>query len=186
VKVWWCSMVSRCGISDSRSAAAVCQCACSLRTRTALWLHWPGRTSQTLVSRHKPGGRSLTHIGTRRRERGANLAEAAVALPLLLIMVAVIADLGRAFFIDIAVIDAAREGARYGVTNQNATEMCTRALAEAVNQPLPVTLTCVANAGQGSGTPVTVTVSCNMPLIMGSLVGRPSILIRHTAAFRIR
>ena len=125
-------------------------------------------------------------IGTRRRERGAKLVEAALVMPLLLIMMAIVVDLGRAYFCYIAVVDAAREGARYGVTNQDSTEMCARALAEAQDQPLPVTLTCVADPGNGSGTPVSVTVSCDFPLIMGGLVGRSSILISHTAAFRIR
>jgi Flp pilus assembly protein TadG len=123
---------------------------------------------------------------TRRRERGDELVEAALVMPLLLIMLAIVVDLGRAYFCYIAVIDAAREGARYGATYQNSTEMCATALAEAQNQPLPVALTCVANTGNGSGTPVSVTVSCNFPVIMGRLVGRSSILISQTVAFRIR
>ena len=126
-------------------------------------------------------------IGTRHHERGSNLVEAALVMPLLLFMMAIVADLGRAYFVSIAVIDAAREGARYGVTNQNSTEMCARALAEAEYQPLPMTLTCVADLGTGlSGGTVKVTVSCNLPLIMGGLVGRSSIPISYRAAFRIR
>ena len=125
-------------------------------------------------------------IGTRHHERGSNLVEAALIMPLLLIMMAIVGDLGRAYFASIAVIDAAREGARYGVTSQDSTAMCARALAEAQSQPLPVTLTCSADTGHGSGTPVKVTVSCNVPLIMGSLVGRSSLPISYTAAFRIR
>ena len=125
-------------------------------------------------------------IGTRHHERGSNLVEAALVMPLLLFMMAIVADLGRAYFVSIAVIDAAREGARYGVTNQNSAEMCARASAEAQDQPLPMTLTCVADTGHGSGTPVSVTVSCNLPLIMGGLVGRSSIPISYRAAFRIR
>ena len=125
-------------------------------------------------------------IGTHHHERGSSLVEMALVMPMLLIMMAIVADLGRAFFVSIAVIDAAREGARYGVTSQNSTEMCARALAEAQYQPLPITLTCVADPGHGSGTPVRVTVSCNVPLIMGGLVGRSSLPISYTAAFRIR
>jgi Flp pilus assembly protein TadG len=114
---------------------------------------------------------------TRSRERGAELVEAALVIPLLLIMLAIVVDLGRAYFTYIAVIDAAREGAR--------TMSCGNALAEAQGQPLPVTLTCAAS-GAGSGTPFRVTVSCNLPLIMGFVVGRSSLLISYTAAFRIR
>jgi hypothetical protein len=172
-------MVSKCGIPQSHSAAVVCFCACSLRNKTALWLHRPGRRSQMLGSRLESGRRS-------RRERGASLAEAALIIPLLVIMMAVVVDLGRAYFCYIAVVDAAREGARYGMVKQNSAEMCARALAEALDQPLPVTLTCVADPGHGPGTPVIATVSCDFPLIMGGLVGRSSILISHTAAFRLR
>jgi len=125
-------------------------------------------------------------IGTRQGERGSNLVEAAMVMPLLLLVMAIAADLGRAYFVSIAVIDAAREGARYGMTKQNSTEMCATALAEVQYQPLPVTLTCVADPGHGPGTPVIVTVSCNLPLIMGSLMGRSSIPISNSAAFRIR
>ena len=124
-------------------------------------------------------------IGTRHHERGSNLVEAALIMPLLFLVIAIVADLGLAFFVSIAVIDAAREGARYGVTNQNGTEMCARAMTEA-NLPPGLAASCSANTGQGSGTPVRVTVSCNVPMIMGSLVGRSSLPISYTAAFRIR
>jgi len=126
------------------------------------------------------------HIGTHHRERGAELVETALVIPILLITLAIVGDLGRAYFAYIAVIDGAREGARYGVAHQSSTEMCAMALEEAEDQFLPATLTCVADPGAGSGTHVTVTVSCDLPLIMGPLVGRSSILISHTAAFRIR
>jgi Flp pilus assembly protein TadG len=129
-------------------------------------------------------------IGIRRGERGQSVVEAALVLPLLVIMMAIVVDLGRAFFAYTAVIDAAREGARYGVTNQNSTDMCNRAKTEAQDQLLLKCnnpgLSCVADTGHGSGTPVRVTVSCNFPLIMGSLFGKSSILISYAAAFRIR
>ena len=121
-----------------------------------------------------------------RCQRGQELVEAALALPMLVLMLLIVVDLGRAYFAYIAVIDAAREGARYGVASQNSTEMCARAVAEAVDQRLPVPLTCVADPGHGSGTPVSVTASCQMPLVMGKLVGRPTLRISHTVAFRIR
>ena len=126
------------------------------------------------------------HVATRRRERGSNVIEAALVLPLLFVLTAFAADLGRAFFTYIAVIEAAREGARYGVTNQDSGEMCARALAESLHQPLPAPLTCAADPGQGPGTSVIVTVSCDFPLMMGGLVGRSSIPLSHSAAFRIR
>jgi hypothetical protein len=178
--------VSKCGIRQSHSLAVVCFSACSPRNKTAAWLQRPGRRSQMLGSRHESGSRRIMRIGTRGRERGSNLIELALVLPLLFVLTAFAADLGRAFFTYIAVIEAAREGARYGVSNQDSGEMCARALAESLDQPLPATLTCVADPGQGSGTSVIVTVSCDFPLMMSSLVGRSSILLSHSAAFRIR
>lgn len=125
-------------------------------------------------------------IETDRRERGANLVEAAIVIPILLIILVLVIDLSRAYFTYITVIDAAREGARYGVTVQNKAKMEARCAAEAQNQPLPVTIKCVADTGSGPHTPVKVTASADFKLIMGPLVGRSSIPIKHTVAFRIR
>ena len=47
-------------------------------------------------------------------ERGADLAETAVILPLLLLLLLGVVDLGRAFYFHIVITNAAREGARYG------------------------------------------------------------------------
>ncbi len=49
------------------------------------------------------------------RQRGQDLVEFALVLPLLLLIVVGVMDLGRAFFAAIAVANVAREGARYGV-----------------------------------------------------------------------
>ena len=51
--------------------------------------------------------------GHRNRERGANLVEMALILPLLLLLIAAIADFGRAFNSYIVINNAAREGARF-------------------------------------------------------------------------
>jgi len=50
-----------------------------------------------------------------RGERGQALAEFAIVLPLLLLLIAGILEFGRAWNIKQAVTDAAREGARYAV-----------------------------------------------------------------------
>ena len=48
-------------------------------------------------------------------QRGANVLEAALVIPILLIMVFGIVDFGRAFNVYQIITDAAREGARYSV-----------------------------------------------------------------------
>ena len=50
----------------------------------------------------------------RRSERGQSLSELSMAMALILILLAGIADLGRAFFTYISLRDAAQEGALYG------------------------------------------------------------------------
>ena len=55
-----------------------------------------------------------------RDERGQALAEFALILPLILLFIAGIVEMGRAWNIKQAVTDAAREGARYAVVQDNA------------------------------------------------------------------
>jgi hypothetical protein len=50
----------------------------------------------------------------RRRERGQSLIETAAGLIVLLLLLAGLVDLGRAFFARVALLDAAEEGALYG------------------------------------------------------------------------
>lgn len=50
----------------------------------------------------------------RRSERGANLVEAALVVPILILILAGVVDLGRAFYNYISLANAAREGARAG------------------------------------------------------------------------
>lgn len=49
------------------------------------------------------------------RQRGANVLEAAIAIPIILLMVFGIVDLGRAYNVHQVITNAAREGARYSV-----------------------------------------------------------------------
>jgi Flp pilus assembly protein TadG len=50
-----------------------------------------------------------------RRQRGANVLEAAFTIPIILLMVFGIVDLGRAYNVYQVITNAAREGARYSV-----------------------------------------------------------------------
>src|SRR6202158_3286263 len=55
----------------------------------------------------------MCNCGWRKSKRGQSVIELAVAAPLLALMLFGIVDFGRAFFQYIAVVEAAREGARY-------------------------------------------------------------------------
>ena len=54
---------------------------------------------------------------TRRKQRGATLVEAAIVLPLLLILLFGIVDVGRLVFTKMTLHDAAQEGSLYGAYN---------------------------------------------------------------------
>ena len=57
------------------------------------------------------------------REKGQELVEFAIILALLLVVLLVIFDLGRVTFFYSVVHNAAREGARYGITDQDANQI---------------------------------------------------------------
>lgn len=110
----------------------------------------------------------------RGRLRGQSLTEFAVALPVLLLLVCGILDLGRAFYAAVTVTDAARDGARTLITNtggygpgKEAGYAAAQAAASNLNGGVAVTITCpdTGNACVGDPTgpvhdqPVTVDVS---------------------------
>ena len=67
-------------------------------------------------------------------QRGANLVEFAVVVPLLLLLLAGIVDLGRAFYGYIVISNATREAARYGTRLPNDTlAIRSKALTEITN-----------------------------------------------------
>ena len=72
-------------------------------------MRWLGRKFK-----HAPGRCSL--------RRGQSLVEFAIVLPLLMLIVFGVLDLGRAFFALVTITNAAREGARFGVTNINLSD----------------------------------------------------------------
>lgn len=57
----------------------------------------------------------------RRGERGANLAEFAIVVPLMVLLICGIVDVGRAFYGFIVVTNAVGEGARYGARKPDDT-----------------------------------------------------------------
>jgi hypothetical protein len=56
-------------------------------------------------------------MATQRRQRGQSLVELALALPILLLLLGGVIDLGRGFLILVAVENAAGEGALYGAVH---------------------------------------------------------------------
>jgi Flp pilus assembly protein TadG len=128
------------------------------------------------------------HFQRRRNERGANIVEAAIVIPLLVLLLIGVVDFGRAYFAYITIINAAREGANWGVLHP-ATEACGKALAEAqdlTSQGLTPNCTYTCSGGCAANTPIMVTMEVDFPLILGSIVGRPNIPITYSVTFPIR
>jgi Flp pilus assembly protein TadG len=97
----------------------------------------------------------------REAQGGTSLLEMAFMLPILLLLIMVAVDFGRAYFITIEVSNAALAGAQYGALNPADTAgMQTAASADAADVPL---MTATATSGcmcaDGTGTPQ---VPCNL------------------------
>jgi len=128
------------------------------------------------VAKRKRMGQSF------RGRRGQSVVEMAMLMPLLLLLVVGVADLGRAFFSYIVITNASREGARYA-SHLPADQIGTRqaAVDEAANAglspPLAVADVTVICANPDRGLPIAVQVTYEMPTIIGSLIGRPSLTL---------
>jgi Flp pilus assembly protein TadG len=127
---------------------------------------------------------------SRRGERGQALAEFALVLPLVLLFIAGIIEMGRAWNIKQAVTDAAREGARYAVvqdpaikTTNDVKAKIEERLALASIESSTITFTGGFHAAGGETT-VTVSTPFRMSLV-GVLLGwagAPSVVPISTEA----
>lgn len=142
---------------------------------------------------------SIIGRGFRAGEGGQSLVEVAVCLPILLLIVIGIVDIGRVFTYKVAVANAAREAAFYGASDpQTATNglksICQRARDElgAGSAPDPcsttsITVSCsrggldcgtapavpaLYQTATAGGAEVSVTVTYRVPLLSTYLVGR--------------
>jgi hypothetical protein len=93
-----------------------------------------------------------------KRGVGQGLVEFALILPLIVLIVAGILDLGRAFFVSITITNSARSGARYGTVHVADTDppytqtICNTTVEEAKLSNIPITYSDVEIS---CGTPVT-------------------------------
>jgi Flp pilus assembly protein TadG len=117
------------------------------------------------------------------RSAGQGLVELALLIPLLLLLILGVFDLGRAFFSIITITNAAREGARYGLSYPNDTLGIQNATVnEANGSGIPVNLgdvsvDCVDMSTPfgkcDPGLPITVTVQHSFDLTLGWLLPSP-------------
>ena len=101
-----------------------------------------------------------------KRERGQSLVEAAFALPIVIMLMLGMLDLGRAFYILVELNDAADEGATYAALDYSDISGIQNRAVESANvviiNPSDVVLT--GPPASAVGQPVTVTVSVSMAL----------------------
>ena len=86
----------------------------------------------------------------RRSDRkGQSLVEFALVLPLILLLIMGVVDLGRGIFAYNEVADAAREGGRTGIINQTLSDIRARAAEQAIALGIPTTApaSCPATGG---------------------------------------
>lgn len=84
----------------------------------------------------------------RRRSRGQSLVEFSLLLPVLIVILLGLLDLGRAVYAYNAVSEAARNGARVAIVNQTYADICSVAAGRAVALGLPTA--CAANGNPGT------------------------------------
>jgi len=83
------------------------------------------------VTRRRARGGDQAQRGGRARTGGQALAELAIVIPILILLVMVLVDLGRTVFAYNAITNGAREGARLAIVNQDEASVRERALAQA-------------------------------------------------------
>jgi Flp pilus assembly protein TadG len=134
-----------------------------------------------------------------RDERGQALAEFALIMPILFLLIAGILGFGRAYNIQQVVVDAAREGARAAVVQNPATADSATGVAyvtglihkRLANVAVDTTTSTVGIAGKwrstGDSMQVTVSVPYSLPLLsvlMNWATGTPNFNLHSTTTMR--
>ena len=131
----------------------------------------------------------LTSNGQRRdASSGVSVVEIALVLPMLLMILGGVVDLGMAFHTYIAMVNSAREGARYGINHAADTGgIRARVLMEASNSNVDLSSATVSVSGGSSGSALHVQIHLDhTPAILGTVLGIPSIPMDANAVFRAR
>jgi hypothetical protein len=120
-------------------------------------------------------------------QKGQSMVEMALTMPILILIVAGILDLGRASFTFIALSDAAAEGAAYAAIHPTDTAQVINRAADSSNGlvVLDPGMISVDFAALTPGSPITVTVEYEYRLltpIIQSFVNDGKLLMRATAA----
>lgn len=120
-----------------------------------------------------------------RHERGSSLVETALVMPVLLMLLAGVADVGRAFSDYIVLTGAAREGARYGAFFPSQQSLIQdRTLQMALDGGVSLVrsnVTVTRIPGAGSDEAIRVVVSHSVELLLGGIIGLNTLTVRSFA-----
>ncbi len=127
---------------------------------------------------------------------GQSLLEFAITLPVLLMILVGVLDLGRLFFSYIAVINSAREGARYGAERpydvNGIIAIAQKEPDNLVTVTTSISPACTFNPATGkydigapSGTAITVTVQSNFQLMTTYIFGGGTIPLRASNSWLV-
>ena|SRR5947208_1402300 len=125
-----------------------------------------------------------------KRERGQNAVEFALLLPVLMLVLFGILDLGRLFFAAITITNAARDGARYGIEHPtDLSGIQARVQAEAAGTGIVLNdvslINRVCSSACASGTPIRVEVTYNLSLIVPGIFGFPQVPVKSYAEMMV-
>lgn len=123
----------------------------------------------------------------RRESRGQSLIEFALTLPILILILLGILDLGRGFSAYIVITNAARDGAYYGTMHATETSaIIQRVLTEANGSGTSITAADVSVSTTGAvGTPIAVTVTHDFALLTSFLPGLTTLHLTGKAEMMI-
>ena len=134
---------------------------------------------------HRPSlqNEGFSRLKRRPLDRGQDLVEFVIILPVLLLILLGVVDLGRLFFAAITMTNAAREGARYGTFHPDVNANIKQAaINEAASSGITLNTGMVsANCPCASGTPVIVTITYQFDLIISNILPFNSFNIVRTA-----
>ena len=122
----------------------------------------------------------------RRKERGQELVEYALILPIMMLILMGILDLGRAVYYYSALHNSAREGARYGVINPEDPEGIEAVVRNYAVALEPAELTVLISSPDEDTVRVTLTYQFTpITPIVGTLLGSNEVTLGSQATMRI-
>ena len=162
-----------------------------------------GRVPVGRQSRGEHDRQGFSILSFRKSERGQELAEFAILLPVFFLLIFAALDLGRLFFASISIANAAREGARYGGLHRDDITFtvgtcdappsniiqatCQEGQNSLINPAnMSVNPACPDAGGCAPYNRVVVTVTYDFDLLLGAVIGADGIQLTRSAEMMLQ